>query len=147
MIVFMTGCETRAHFSEGWTDLVDRGGLIHISDSIFLFFVAMEVVVKPHFSTNNPSLLQKGLKERVIDDVVQESDVLFHWSMIASNWVEEDADELLKTIVNHWVTLRGFSFVSGFNEQYKKEHTKTLEKSKGTRKYLIGESKSFDPLA
>ncbi len=116
------------------------GGLIHISDTIFLFFVALEVVVKPHFSTKNLSLLQKGLKERVIGDVVQDNDVLFHWSMIASNWVEEDADELLKTIVNHWVTMRGFSFVSGFNERYKKEQKKTLEKSKGTRKYLIGES-------
>ncbi len=144
-----TGSETRAHFSEVWTDLVDRGGLIHISDTIFSFFAAMEVVVKSHYSADNP-LLMKELKERIITDVLQDDDVLFHWSIVAANWLEEDAHELLKIIVDHWIAMRGFSFVSSFIEQYKREQKKTLEKSKGIRKNLISKSVTqdyFDHLA
>lgn len=133
----MTGCEARTHCSEDWIDLVDRGGLIHISDTVFSFFAAMEVVVKAHFSTDNPSVM-KDVKEAVTAGVLQDSEVLFHWSMVAANWINEEADELLKAIVEHWITIRGFSFASAFNELYKQEQKKTIEKSKGTRKNLIG---------
>ena len=71
--------------------------------------------------------------------VVQNDDVLFHWSIIAANWIEEDVKVLLKLITQEWITLRGHSFVSSFMETFKREKKKTLQKSKGTRKNLIGE--------
>ena len=129
--------DSRGHQSEEWTDLVDRGGLVHLSDDIFLIFAAMEAVVKTHFKIDNPSLL-KELKEKMKSDVLQNENVLFYWSMIAANWVENEAEELLSMIVDQWITIRGFSFSSSFNEKYKREQAKTLEKSKGIRKNLIG---------
>ena len=61
-----------------------------------------------------------------------------HWSTISANWEEEEASgELLKSIVEHWVTIRGFSFTSAFMEKYKLTHMKTLQKSKGLRKTLV----------
>ncbi len=43
----------------------------------------------------------------------------------------------MKAIVEHWVTIRGFSFTSAFMEKYKQTHMKTLQKSKALRKTLV----------
>lgn len=72
---YLIGPDTRVHSSEEWTDLVDRGGLIHISDTIFSFFAAMEMVVKSHYQAENPLLL-KGLKESITTGVLENGDVL-----------------------------------------------------------------------
>ena len=39
-------------------------------------------------------------------------------------------------IVQHWITVRGFSFVSAFMEKYKQRNEKSTQKSKGLRKTL-----------
>ena len=57
---------------------------------------------------------------------MQNDDVVFHWTIIAVNWVEENAKELLKVITQEWITLCGYSFVSPFMEREKK---KSLQKS------------------
>ncbi len=102
------------HISEEWTDLIDRGGLIHISDNLFFLFTAMEVEVRSHFNVTNPTLLKSGLKERIATSVLQNEDVQCYWSMVTANWEEKDAesDELLAMIINHWIVIRGFSFTS-----------------------------------
>ncbi len=137
LIYFSTGCD-RAHISEQWTDLVDRGGLIHISDTIFTLFASMEMEVRSHLRAENPSLLKAGLKELLTTSVLQNEEVQFYWSVVSANWVKEEADELLRMIVQHWITLRGFSFVASFMETFKRENKTTTQKSKGTRKTLIG---------
>lgn len=133
------GCDSRAHISEQWTDLVDRGGLIHVSDTLYSLFVSMEMELRSHLHTGNPGLV-RGMKEQMCTSVAENEDVLFYWSTISANWLEEEAQELLTLMVKHWVTTRGFSFVSSFMEKYKCKHKKTIEKSKGLRKNLIGMS-------
>lgn len=86
------GCESRAHISEQWTDLMDRGGLTHISDTTFSLFAAMEVELRSHLRADNPSLL-KGVKDKIVDSIIQNEDVLFYWSVLSANWVEEEAAE------------------------------------------------------
>ena len=100
----------------------------------------MEGEVKSHLHTTNPSILQSGLKERICGSILENEDVQIYWSIIASSWSKEEADELLAMITQQWITLRGFSFASSFNEEYKKKNKKTLEKSKGLRKNLIGKN-------
>ena len=117
---------------------MDRGGLIHVSDTIFSFFAAMELIVKLHYQADNP-LLSNGLKDRIVTTVQEDEDVLFYWSLVSSNWVEEATQSLFSLIVQHWITIRGFSFASSFVEEYKKAQKKTLEKSKGIRKKLLSE--------
>ncbi len=75
--------------SECWTDLVDRGGLIHISDTVSI----------------------EGKLQR--QDNLQCDDVQFYWSIVSANWIVEEAEQLLKMCVQQ---LRGFSFVSSFME-------------------------------
>jgi hypothetical protein len=65
-------------------------------------------------------------------DCSENEDVLYHWSVLSANWREEEVNqELFKMIINHWVTIRGFSFTSAFMETYKQRKRKTVKKSKG----------------
>ena len=67
----------------------------------------------------------------------------FYWSMLSIDWEEEESSELLRYIVEHWVTVRGFSFAGAYLEKYKQEHKKSVQKSKGLRKkygYFSGQA-------
>ena len=125
------------HSSEDWTLAVDRGGLRHIDDMTFMLFVSMELELRRHLHDDNVSD-SSGVKERALECVMSNAEVQLYWSTISANWEEEEASgELLKSIVEHWVTIRGFSFTSAFMEKYKLTHMKTLQKSKGLRKTLV----------
>ena len=52
-------------------------------------------------------------------------------------WEENEADALLHMLVDHWVTIRGYSFASSYVERYKQKQKKTVQKSKGLRKNLL----------
>ena len=57
-------------------------------------------------------------------------DVLFHWSILAMNWDNEEADALLPLIAEQWVTVRGFSFASAWMEKFKQTNKKSIQKNK-----------------
>jgi hypothetical protein len=123
------------HFSESWVDLLDRGGLVHVSDTTFMLSVCMEKELRL-----NGVNASTGIKEIALGNIAKNEDVLYHWSVLSANWREEEVNqELFKMIINHWVTIRGFSFTSAFMETYKQRKKKTVQKSKGLRKTLIGQ--------
>lgn len=129
----------RMHFSESWVDLVDRGGLVHVSDTTFMLFASMEVELRSHLHASGVTA-SAGVKEKAMESIAENENVLAHWSELSANWREEEANrELLKMIITHWVTVRGFSFASDFMEAYKQKNKKTVQKSKGLRKTLIGQ--------
>ena len=127
--------EGSAHPSDEWTDLVDRGGLIHVSDTVFMLFLSMEMEIRSVLNTKKASETT-GIKDEAIQKMYENKDVSFYWCTIAANWVDEEADALLRMMIEQWVTIRGFSYVSSFMEQYKKEHMKSVQKSKGLRKKI-----------
>lgn len=135
----IAGCESRAHCSEEWTDLVDRGGLIHISDSVYNLFVTMEMKLRSHLRASSEAA-SVGVKEKAINGILEHDDLLAQWSDLSINWGKEESNKLLRLIVEHWMTVRGFSFTSAFMERYKQKHKKTVQKSKGLRKNLMGKS-------
>ena len=55
---------------------------------------------------------------------------------VSINWGDEST-ELLKLIAEQWITIRGFSYASGFMEIYKQNKKETFQKSKGIRKKLV----------
>ena len=65
-------------------------------------------------------------------------DVDIHfWSMLSVDIEEEqDALELLRTIIQLWITIRGFAMTSTWMESYKQVHKKSTKCSKGLRKRL-----------
>ena len=97
-------------------------------------FVSMELALRQHLH-NGSAREDSGMKEKAMKKMVHNEDVLFYWSMISADW-EEEGDVLLQMIIEHWVTVYGFSYTSAFLEKYKKANKKTVQKSKGTRKNL-----------
>ena len=122
---------------------MDRGGLIHVSDSVFNLFVEIEVVLRSQLRASSAAA-SLGLKEKAIAAILTNHSVLEQWSEFTTNWGREESDKLLQMIVEHWITVRGFSFTSAFMEAYKQKNKKTVEKSKGLRKNLMGKSTKID---
>ena len=120
--------------SEDWTKLVDRGGLVHISDRTFLAFATMELDFR-QCSTN--MLVSKNLKDVALEKMLKNIDLLHIWDVISVNWGEAESTMLLKLIVEHWIKIRGFSAASAFMENYKKRNKRTVQKSKALRKSLF----------
>ncbi|KAL5518083.1 hypothetical protein EMCRGX_G003761 [Ephydatia muelleri] len=112
-----------------WLNAINRGGLFCINDVTFDLFVALEYEVRSH--------IHAGQELGVVRSELQQSeDVLFHWSLIAATWDDEEAAKLMTMIVELWVTVRGFSLASAWIEQYKGATKKTLQKAKPLRKQI-----------
>ena len=111
---------------------MDRGGLKHINDMVYTLFESMEIELRRLLHSSSGEIP----KESTIETICVNEDVLFYWSIIGCNWEEEAASSLLHLVIEHWLTVRGFSFTSAFMENYKQEQKKHVQKSKGFRKNL-----------
>lgn len=123
--------------SQQWIHSVNRGGLINVSDSFYQFLVAVELELRKALPDpkSDPGHIPENLK--VIGNNIQRNeDVLFFWEAISINWCPSSSDYLLKAIVKHYITVRGFSFTKAFMEHYKQSTKKTTQKSKALRKTL-----------
>lgn len=89
--------------AEKWLNLVDRGGLKHINESTFQAVLAMELELRRHL---HPS----SLLHKVSEHILKNEDVQFHWSIVASDWEEDETKALLELVVNMWITIQGFSY-------------------------------------
>ena len=123
-----------SHESEEWLQAIDRGGLVHVNDMTYMLFTALEQALRPYLGSMQTSS-ELNIKE-VSKLIRSDESVLFYWSILSVNWEEEAADALLVMLVEHWITLRGFSSASALMEKYKQCCKKNLEKSKGVRKRL-----------
>ena len=120
--------------SEDWIELIDRGGLTRINDIAFQVFLAMEVELRKHLN----SQCVPNFKMTITKKVLENEDVAFYWSILSADWEERDSQDLLELVVNMFITIRGFSYASAWVEKYKTASAKSLQKSKGLRKTLIG---------
>ena len=91
----------------------------------------MEIELRKHLKYNYDTSIKDALA-----GIISDEEVLFYWSMVAVNWDETEANELLKVISQHWITIRGFSYASAFMENYKQSQKKRTQKAKGLRKTL-----------
>ena len=102
------------------------------------FFHAVEMNVRRHFSKTSAPTLSAGSKAALVESIATDEDVLFYWSIISAEWEEKEEQILLRMVIEMWVTVRGFSFAKSMLEMYKQAQKKTVQKSKGVRKQLIG---------
>ena len=123
-----------------WMAIVDRGGLVHISDDLYRVFVAIELHIRKFFNVENAREMTPTSKGKVVSSLLSNEDVLFFWCMVCCDVPEEFAKELLKRIVELWTTIRGFSFAKSYMEIYKQKTKKILQRSKALRKDLFSGS-------
>ena len=93
-----------------WINSIDRGGLNHVSESMYWFTASMELEVKQYLSTS-VSTRTPNLKSTLQDAVKINEDVLFYWALISGNWGVEESKLLFSMVVyrtsnvdhNSWV--------------------------------------------
>ena len=127
---------------ESWTTLIDRGGLFHVSDSTYTLFHAMEEEVRDHLRKMPTHKITDGFKQKLLSSIASNEDALFYWSMLSADADEEDAQTLLKMMIELWVTIRGFAFASSWIELHKQASKKTIQRSKALRRNVQDSSSS-----
>ena len=120
-----------------WTNLSNRGGLLHVTDEAFAVFHAIEQVVRQHLRKDKARKISSGIKKELCASIMCDENVLFYWCTVAANMDKQIGTMLLLMIVELWVTIRGFSFAGAWMELYKQSTKKTLQRSKGLRKALF----------
>ncbi len=81
--------------SEDWLNMVDRGGLVHVTEGVYCFFHAVEFALRKHLKMKDAGQMTQGFKERLVASVTTNEDVLFYWCMITTLLEEEESDTLL----------------------------------------------------
>ena len=102
-------------YTKCWSHMIDRGGLYHIKDNVFLFIELIERIVGQHISISSITsyVPGKNLISAIHEDVLGFPPVLFSWEKIAEaipSKYEKYSMELLLRIVDLWITIRGYSF-------------------------------------
>ena len=118
--------------SEDWLEMVDRGGLCHVSNDTFEVFLAMEKELRKVLATN---VIQQ-LDDTVKTELAESDGVQFIWYIICADWEEHISQYLLKSMITEWVKIRGFSLAGAWVEKYKAANKKITQKSKGLRKQI-----------
>ena len=102
-------------YTREWIDRVNRGGIFDTSDVAHYLFVAIEVAMRDRLTSHLQSSFslaatdsQSG-KEAIIDHVLSDCDVQFHWCILSVD-IPNDKDclELLRHLMKLWLTIRGF---------------------------------------
>ena len=102
----------------------------------YMLFQAMEEEVREHFQMGKVSSMGVGYRDTVVNKIIDNEDVKFYWCMLSTDFSSVDAYSLLQMFIELWVTIRGFSFVSGWIEVYNQEKKENLQRSKSLRKNI-----------
>jgi len=121
---------------------VDRGGLKHVNNATYHVFLAMELEIRRHLSVESAQKINAGFKTKVTESILSNEDVQFHWTVVGADWEEKESVALLELVLDLFVTIRGFAFVSSWMELRKQETKKSTQKSKGVRKRLLATTDS-----
>ena len=121
-------------YTKEWIAAIDRGGLFHINDSAYHLFRAIEEKTRQILPLHLANPLNS--RDALLEEIKESEDVLFYWSMLSIDiHSPEDADELLKSVIQLWVTICGYSLTAAWFEEYKKAHHSSSKK-KALRKDL-----------
>ncbi|XP_066301667.1 uncharacterized protein [Branchiostoma lanceolatum] len=122
-------------YTEGWVNAVDRGGLFNVTDKVYLFFRAMEKIVR---STANIQQLNQGIATGIKHETIRklETDFLVnkYWCVIACDITDEKASvALMEKVLSYYVNLRCKAFADAYmlvhNAAASKKGEKSLRKS------------------
>ena len=118
--------------SNEWIKLIDRGGLVHVTEECHQLFVSIELITRHHIHVANVQSMDEQFREHLFNMITVDDDVLFNWMMTGA----ED-EEVFNEMVKLWITIRGHSFAKSVMEKYKKKSKKITSKSKGLRTTLF----------
>ena len=114
---------------------IDRGGLWHVNDDFYSLFVSMEHKAKQGLKLTS-TIPKENIKKKLKQQIHENSDVQFKWSLLSSETESHVADVIIGKIIDTYVTIRGFAFASGCIEMFKQHQKINLQKKKAIRKEI-----------
>ena len=127
--------KTTIRNSTEWISIIDRGGLVYVTDECYQLFLSVEHATRQQFHLDNITCMDDTFRNHLEDMLNSDDDVLFGWTMITGD--ETEKEDVLHEITKLWVTIRGFSFAKSIMEKYRAETKKRTSKSKGLRTRLF----------
>ena len=118
--------------SAQWTEAIDRGGLVHITDMFYQCLVAIEQVCKSFLGGDVSQLTD--IRTKIIDKALSDVDVRFYWDLAVGLTAVDISEELLKMVVDLFTIVRSHAFTKGYMEMYKRSNKKGTQKAKALRK-------------
>jgi hypothetical protein len=133
------GTPDRSSHCSKWTEIVDRGGLLHVSNTVYDLFMFLEYTVDEEL-TSIFKAKGKGI-ERVrrekLDWLCGSDEVQIVWSMITDAVEDEDSfHDLLVEIASMWITTRGHSKACRVKEELKRAKDTGMKGKHSLRKEL-----------
>ena len=104
---------------------------------VYDYFYTLETELRQQLAkTEKIETCLNGITEKILVN----EDVLFRWWLISVDFDYAISGRLMKTIINLYITIRGFSFAANFIEKYKKNDTQNfLQRSKPLRTEIFME--------
>ncbi len=120
--------------SAEWVHAVDRGGLVRVSETTYMLFERMEMIIRSVFNIERAHMLTEGTRKQLHTTITTDEDIAFHWCMLTVEVEEAEGAELLGMLTDLFMTIRGFSFSKSVMEVYKPATKKSTQKSKSLRR-------------
>ncbi len=136
LMIEFYGSDLQEEDSEEWTNQIDRGGLWHINNNVYLVFTIIEQIIRNYLHVESIGELGGNTRSTILDSILTNDDLLTLWGMLTAHYGEEVPTAVLKKISELYLTVRGFSFASSCLELYKQRYKSQLQKSKGLRRKL-----------
>ena len=76
--------------SADWVHAVDRGGLVHVSESTYSLFERMELIIHSVYNIGTVRAMTEGVKKELHETIITDEDVALHWSILT---IEVEAAE------------------------------------------------------
>ena len=93
--------------AEEWVNAIDRGGLCHISEQAYMFFVVMEEKIQCNLKNILYDKITNEFKAKLKGNIKSNTNVKCNLSDIIQNEEDDDADAVLDMIIDLWITIRG----------------------------------------
>ena len=110
--------------TDTWVGIVDRGGLVVITEEAYQLFYAIETCIRRYLRVSNATEMKDEFRKHVTDCIVNDENVLFYWCLAGQDECDKTCQCCLLKLVEKWVTIRGFSFAKNLMEMYKQSEKK-----------------------
>ena len=101
--------ETDENTAEDWVNIIDRGGLCHISEHAYMLFAAMEEELQFNIKNTPDEKMTDGFKTQLLAKINSNKCVKSYWSNKVDEADEDDASTILDIITRLWITIRGYA--------------------------------------
>ena len=120
--------------SEDWIKAIDRGGLWHVIDDVYVLFCYIEENIRAEVADITAETWCEEHKQKLMDSLKVDEDIQFQWEVLVYELETVVAQKLLQMLLELYITVRGFAFANSIMELYKQSKKTNLQKSKAVRR-------------